>query len=154
MAATGSSATGLRPGEQSARRGSPWKVLWLGVVAGSLVIGGLLGYFAVGRPPASDAEVNRFAQDMMVLGMALRNYKLQHEDWPTNGQGLPALVEEPKEDPVPERWVQMLPELPKDAWGRAYRFQRPARNGSAWEILSAGEDGEWGTKDDMTNMEQ
>jgi general secretion pathway protein G len=96
----------------------------------------------------------RIDQDFLSLGMAVDLYGRQNGGPPTTGQGLQALVERPPDMAVPERWVQLLSSVPQDPWGKEYGYRSPGRDGAKWEILSAGKDGEWDTKDDLVSGEK
>jgi len=69
---------------------------------------------------------------------------------PSTEQGLQALVEKPATEPVPDRWTQLLEEVPKDSWGRPYRYAYPAKRSDAgYDVWSAGPDGIDYTADDI-----
>jgi hypothetical protein len=69
------------------------------------------------------------------------------------GEGLKALVGEAGQ-PHQDLWRKTYLEyLPRDAWGREFRYACPpakSRNKEASEISSAGADGRFGTRDDIT----
>jgi len=70
---------------------------------------------------------------------------------PTTGQGLKALVTRPGGDSSPRVWRQILKEIPKDQWGNEFQYRRPGKDGSDYEIFSAGPDGQIGTEDDISS---
>ena len=70
---------------------------------------------------------------------------------PTTEQGLAALVNRPGGENAPRVWRQILKEIPQDQWQKEFQYRRPGRNGSAYEIFSAGPDGQVGTDDDITS---
>lgn len=60
--------------------------------------------------------------DILVIGNALKFYKLDNGVYPTPEQGLDALVTKPQSTPIPSHWIQYLTLLPKDSWGRTYQY--------------------------------
>lgn len=70
----------------------------------------------------ANAQVQQAKADLKSLVPALQIYKLNAGVYPTVEQGLVSLVEKPVKDPVPRRWVQVFAKLPKDPWGREYRY--------------------------------
>lgn len=76
-------------------------------------------------------------------------YRLNAGDYPISVQGLRALVEKPEGEPVPRRWVRVLPQVPRDPWGNPYLYRFPGRkDGRKPELASMGADGRAGTADD------
>lgn len=65
-----------------------------------------------------------------------------------------ALVEKPTASPIPENYNAKgyIKRLPQDPWGNEYLLVSPGEHGD-YDILSAGQDGEPGTADDITNWE-
>lgn len=66
--------------------------------------------------------------DVDTINLALRLYKLDHGAYPTQKQGLRALVKKsaPREDGTREPYLDALP---KDPWGRPYRYANPGPDG-------------------------
>ncbi len=89
---------------------------------------------------------------MREFGAKLETYRMLAGDYPSQEQGLMALVERPEVEPVPERWKPQFKELPKDPWGREYRYFYPGRvDPEVFEVVSGGEDMEFGTEDDISS---
>jgi len=82
----------------------------------------------------------------------LMSYHLWAGAYPSEAQGLLALVEQPTTPPIPGRWERLFDQLPLDAWARpfVYRLPNPERS-KAPEILSLGSDGILGTEDDISS---
>ena len=78
------------------------------------------------------------------LRSSMQMYKLQNTKYPTTEQGLKALVENPGINTW--RGPYCEPEILKDAWGLDIQFEGDGRK---MKFLSAGEDGEFGTPDDV-----
>jgi general secretion pathway protein G len=92
-----------------------------------------------------EARIAAAKQDVATLAQALRLYKLDNLAYPTTDQGLQALVVKPAAAPIPANWKTggYLERLPKDPWGRDYRYLNPGRRGEI-DVYSLGADGEPG----------
>lgn len=92
-----------------------------------------------------EARIAAARQDVATLAQALKLYKLDNLAYPSTDQGLQALVARPNSAPVPANWKAggYLERLPKDPWGRDYRYLNPGRRGEI-DIFSLGADGEPG----------
>lgn len=92
-----------------------------------------------------EARIAAANQDVGTLAQALKLYKLDNLAYPTTDQGLQALVARPVAAPIPVNWKTggYLERLPKDPWGRDYRYLNPGRHGEI-DIYSLGADGEPG----------
>ena len=92
-----------------------------------------------------EARITAAKQDVATLAQALRLYKLDNLAYPTTDQGLQALVARPAAAPIPANWKAggYLERLPKDPWGRDYRYLNPGRHGEI-DVYSLGADGEPG----------
>jgi general secretion pathway protein G len=80
---------------------------------------------------ADDARVTAARTDVNNLMQALRMYKLDNMTYPSQEQGLQALV---------GRYVE---KLPTDPWGRPYLYMNPGLQGEV-DVLSLGADGQPG----------
>ncbi len=69
---------------------------------------------------ADDAKITRVKADCMAISSALKTYKINAGHFPTEKQGLSALVKKPTDEPRPDDWVQLMSQIPKDPWGREY----------------------------------
>ncbi len=79
-------------------------------------------------------------------------YKLDNHRYPTTNQGLESLVEAPTLPPLAANYNKegYIKRLPADPRGNDYVLVNPGEHG-AYDLLSAGPDGEMGTEDDITN---
>jgi general secretion pathway protein G len=97
-----------------------------------------------GPVPTTKVEKTKSAQarqQLVSLLTALQTYKMMVGEFPNEKQGLASLVQPPKAPPIPIRWVRLIKTLPKDPWGRDYRYVRRARDGKdGYLLLSDGED--------------
>lgn len=92
---------------------------------------------------ADDARITAAHTDVQNLVQALKLYKLDNQIYPTQEQGLDALVHKPSVAPVPPNWKQYLDKLPSDPWGRPYLYRNPGLRGEI-DVFSLGADGQPG----------
>ncbi len=85
------------------------------------------------------AQIVRAKQDVIAIENALELYKLDNGIYPTQDQGLGALVKLPTAQPVPQNWESggYLHQLPKDPWGHPYHYINPGKHGDV-DIYSYG----------------
>lgn len=81
----------------------------------------------VSRP--EEARMVKAKQDVLTLQNALELYQLDNGFYPSEEQGLHALIEKPSNAPVPEHWNAYLKTLPKDPWGQDYLYLNPGEHG-------------------------
>jgi general secretion pathway protein G len=60
--------------------------------------------------------------------------------YPTQQQGLIALVKKPDIPPIPTNWRHYLDKLPNDPWGNPYQYLNPGVKGNV-DVLSYGKNG-------------
>jgi len=110
-----------------------------------VVILGILAVLIVPRVVGRTDEARAVAakQDVATLMQALRLYRLDNGRYPTNEQGLAALVEKPGREPVPANWKPYLDKLPKDPWGNLYHYLHPGVRGEI-DVFSLGADAQPG----------
>lgn len=96
----------------------------------------------------SESRVQTAELQIGKLEQALQTYYLDHGRYPTQAQGLRALVERPTTAPVPAEYPEggylARPRLPQDPWGNPFIYLIPGRRGEPFEIISYGSDGEPG----------
>lgn len=119
-------------------------IVIIGVLA-SLVVPNLMGN-------KEKADKQKAVSDIVALENALDMYKLDNHHYPTTNQGLESLVEAPTLPPLAANYNKegYIKRLPADPWGNDYVLVNPGEHG-AYDLLSAGPDGEMGTEDDITN---
>jgi len=93
------------------------------------------------REPATRWELRYLAE-------GLRRFESDNGRLPTSEEGLKALVACPHG--LEATWHRQMEAVPTDKWGRAYRYQCPGTKGRAFDLMSAGSDGEFGTADDIS----
>lgn len=107
-----------------------------------LVILGLLATVVAFNvlPALSKGTTEKAKIDIATLDQGLEMYKLQNFAYPDASQGLEALV---------ARGV--IKKLPKDPWGRPYRYSAPGQHGLV-DIYSLGADGAEGGEGDNADI--
>ena len=109
-------------------------------IARLLTIFLLLGLCAIFTPNFSDNGARAAAgssakAQLSAFKTALQLYKLENGTYPTNEEGLEALLFNPRGKNYLEQDV-----LPKDPWGNAYIYKGPGANGNDYLILCFGAD--------------
>jgi len=90
-----------------------------------------------------DAKVTAARTDISTISQALKFYKIDNQRYPSQQQGLQALVAKPSVDPMPANWKPYLEKLPADPWGRPYQYLNPGVKGEV-DVMSFGADGQPG----------
>ena len=116
----------------------------------ALLIG---GGAALMRNVTGHAEMIRAQSDIDSLKSALVGYKTTAMFYPTQQQGLEALVTRPTSEPVPKHYSPLLkPEALTDPWGRKYQYRYPGKhNPTEYDIYSTGPSGQDGADDNVGN---
>jgi general secretion pathway protein G len=79
------------------------------------------------------------------LSAALESFKLEVGRYPTQQEGLKALVENPGKAPNWKGPYLRKKELPQDAWGFPFHYELPAKRGGIdYDLYSLGADGKPG----------
>ena len=107
----------------------------MGVLA-ALIVPNIIGRTDEARQTAAKTDISTIMQ-------ALKLYKLDNGVYPTQEQGLQALLTKPSTAPVPGNWKPYLDKLPNDPWGRAYQYLNPGVKGPV-DVFSYGADGQPG----------
>jgi general secretion pathway protein G len=110
-----------------------------------VVILGILAVLIVPRVLGRSDEARAAAakHDVAAIMGTLKLYRLDNNRYPTNEQGLQALVTKPQSAPVPPNWKPYLDKLPKDPWGNNYQYLNPGVHGEI-DVFSFGADGQAG----------
>lgn len=121
-----------------------------------LLVGGLVagaGVAAAGW--AEDFEQTN--KGLISINAALMEYSERAGHFPSEDQGIKALVTEPTTAPLPKNWEASFPTLPVDAWGNEFVYRLPEApspedplNRPRPEVISKGADGVIGTLDDQS----
>ena len=123
-------------------------VIVLGIIA--LILGAAIGFSGgitgAAREQAAQAKVREFVSK-------IETYNLVAGVYPSQEQGLKALVERPSSAPQPKRWKQQFKTLPKDPWGEDFVYKNPGSiDRTTFEVISKGEDKQEGTDDDISSQ--
>ena len=87
--------------------------------------------------------------DIQAIGAQLHVYTSMNGFYPTTEQSLDALVAKPNSSPIPEHWMQLFDERPKDPWQSPYVYRCPGiKNSNGYDLFSAGPDRKPDTTDD------
>src|SRR5205814_9900905 len=85
------------------------------------------------------AKSMRVQAGVQAIKTQLQLYESMNGFYPSNEQGLQALVTQPQNDPRPTRWYQLFKEMPKDPWGSNYIYRNPGlKNPGGYDLYSAG----------------
>jgi general secretion pathway protein G len=125
-------------------------IVILGLLAAVVVINVL--------PNQDKAMVGKAKADISLLEQALEMYRLNNLTYPSNTEGLQALVTAPSSLAQPQRYQPggYIKKLPSDPWGRPYQYANPGRRGAV-DIYSLGADGIEGGEGenaDISNADQ
>jgi len=133
------------------RRGFTLMEMILVILIITLLIGmGVYGLVGV----MGDAESVAAKADVKNLETNIIRYRTVCDTFPTNAQGLQALVTRPTANPIPKQWKQFLTKSAiVDPWGNVYQYKKPGvRNKGGYDIYSLGADGVE-SEDDIGNWE-
>ncbi len=136
-----------RPAARRRQRGFTLVELLVVIV----ILGVLSTIVAVNVLPAGDtAKIQAARTQISMLNSALQQYRLEIGSFPTENQGLEALVQQPSDLRRAERYraggYLDKPSLPLDPWDRPYVYQNPGEFGAV-DIYSLGPDGQPGNDD-------
>ncbi|MDG2090911.1 MAG: type II secretion system major pseudopilin GspG [Gammaproteobacteria bacterium] len=107
------------------------------VVAVIALLGAMIGPTLFNK--VQQAEETRVAQDIRAIESALRFYRLDNYRYPTQGQGLNALINTPAD--AEDRWNgPYLESMPLDPWGQTYLYAYPSTNGRDFDVYTLGAD--------------
>ncbi len=112
-----------------------------------LIILGLLATLVATKVASKidDARVKTTFANVKTLHTAVNQFKMDTGRYPTEEEGLMALLEQPT-DVIgwePGGYLETT-EIPKDAWGREFFYQLYPESGKPFVIISYGADGEEG----------
>lgn|SRR3990167_1559130 len=93
-----------------------------------------------------EAKVVKAKQDITEIENAMELYKLDNGNYPTEEQGINALVTKPTTPPEPTNWQGYLKNLPMDPWGKPYYYTNPGKYGEI-DIFTYGPTGNPGGTD-------
>ncbi len=118
-----------------------------------IVIIGVLATLVVTTvfPKIGQARVTAAQTDISTIMNALKTYKLDNGHYPTNDQGLQALVTKPTTGSIPGNWHGYIDKLPTDPWKNPYQYANPGVHGEI-DVFSFGADGQLGGEGDDADI--
>lgn len=120
-----------------------------------LVILGVMAALVVPRVIGRTEDARKVAakSDIASLMNALKLYNLDNMRYPTNQQGLDALVKKPTVSPIPPSYKDggYLDKLPNDPWGAPYQYQNPGKHGEV-DVFTYGPDGQTSAGDNGSGV--
>ena len=118
-----------------------------------IVIIGVLATLVVTTifPKIGKARVTAARADISTIMNALKTYKLDNGRYPSNDQGLEALVSKPTSGPIPGNWHGYIDKLPTDPWKNPYQYANPGVHGEI-DVFSFGADGQLGGEGDDADI--
>lgn len=112
-----------------------------------LIIIGLLAALVVTKvaDKIDQARVTTTKANLKALHSAVNQFKMDTGRFPTEEEGLKALIERPSDviTYAPGGYLETT-EIPKDAWGRDFIYELNPESGKPFVIKSYGADGEEG----------
>lgn len=136
--------TNRRLPQGGARRARGFTLIEVMVVVAIIgILAALIVPKIMSRP--DEARVVAAKQDIGSVMQALKLYRLDNGRYPSQDQGLAALVTKPTTEPVPNNWKSggYLDKLPNDPWGNPYQYLNPGVHGEI-DVFSYGADGKTG----------
>ena len=109
------------------------------------ILAGLVGPMVFRN--VGDAKVSAAKAQLDLFGLALDQYRLDNDYYPSTAQGLDALWTVPTGEPAAHNWrgPYLKKAVPLDPWGRPYLYTSPGqRNPKAYDLLTNGRDGKPG----------
>lgn len=103
----------------------------------------------------TDAQTKTARANISALSQSLERYSLQLYTYPTEEQGLQALIEAPGDLSNGALYPRggFIQQLPNDPWGRPYQYVFPAeRSRAAYDVFSFGADGEVGGEEENADI--
>jgi general secretion pathway protein G len=104
-------------------------------------------------PVLGKSRIDRARSDIAALESGLEQYSFDMFNYPGTEVGLVALKTPPADATAAQyRPGGYIKRIQQDPWGNDYHYTRPGpRSGGAYDIFSAGPDGEPGNEDDIGN---
>lgn len=109
-----------------------------------IVIMGIMAALVVPKVLGSTDDARKAASmsDIKNIMTSLNLYYLREARFPTEAQGLSALVNKPTMSPIPTNYKEggYLDKLPNDPWSNPYQYRNPGKHGQI-DVYSFGPDG-------------
>ena len=106
------------------------------------ILAGLVGPMVFRN--VGDAKVTAAKAQLELFGLALDQYRLDNDYYPSTTQGLEALRAMPQGETGVRNWrgPYLKKAIPLDPWGRPYIYKSPGdKNPNGYDLLTYGRDG-------------
>ncbi|MFZ2541144.1 MAG: type II secretion system major pseudopilin GspG [Gallionella sp.] len=116
-----------------------------------VIIGLLAGYVAPKyMAQVGKSEVKAARAQIDSLEKSLDQYRLDTGHYPSQQNGLAALMSRPSDEP---KWggPYLRKDVPMDPWGNSYEYKIPGEH-SEFDLLSLGKDGQRGGSDEAADI--
>ena len=120
-----------------------------------VIIIGILAAVVVPRFTGRTRQAKEAAAQMTIQSIetALDSFELDLNRFPTQEEGLIALVERPATLGPEDNWNgPYLKEMPRDPWDRDLVYKYPGEQNVDFDLICLGVDGVQDTEDDVTNF--
>jgi general secretion pathway protein G len=121
-----------------------------------LIIIGLLATLVVTKVASKidQARETTTKANLKALAAAVNQFRMDTARFPTEDEGLIALIEQPSDVETwePGGYLETT-EIPPDGWGNEFIFELYPESGKQFVIRSCGPDGEQGTEDDLLSTD-
>jgi general secretion pathway protein G len=118
-----------------------------------LILVSIVGPRLAGR--SKKAKISTAKIEMHGIKSALQNFEIHASRFPTQQEGLQALITKPAELDQSEWDGPYLDDrsVPKDPFNHPYKYVYPSEHGNDYDLLSSGPDGNFGSEDDILLFE-
>jgi len=140
MRSTCTQAAPLTPARtMETQRGLSKLQLLLALVLMAIIAALTLPYLSKVYKHVHNPEITAAELQVDAIKMGLQQYKHDNQHYPSNEQGLLALIIKPSREPVAEHWRTggYVERLPRDPWGNPYQY-RLSEDGQAIDVFSFG----------------
>ena len=106
------------------------------------ILAGLVGPMVFRN--VGDAKVTAAKAQLELFGLALDQYRLDNDYYPSTAQGLDAVRTVPQGEPGARNWrgPYLKKAIPLDPWGHPYIYKSPGdKNPNGYDLLTYGRDG-------------
>ncbi len=121
-----------------------------------LIIIGLLATLVVTKVASKidQARLTTTKANLKALAAAVNQFRMDTARFPTEDEGLLALIEQPSDVETwePGGYLETT-EVNKDGWGNEFIYELYPESGKQFVIRSMGPDGEEGTEDDLLSTD-
>jgi len=121
-----------------------------------LIIIGLLATLVVTKVASKidQARITTTKANLKALAAAVNQFRMDTTRFPTEDEGLLALIEQPTDVETwePGGYLETT-EIPPDGWGNEFIYELYPESGKQFVIRSMGPDGEEGTEDDLLSTD-